>query len=109
MQLRFGYLRGSLPEEAWKKKAQELEKKMFFHRDAFELSTTMANTTRMLRREECFYEAGRLKQTVTTVLQLKNRFQEQKDDLCSWYGYSKKPVLLWVGCRTNYSGVPKYY
>lgn len=93
LDLRILKLRGEIENEHWKKRAQEIEKKMFYHRDAYELSLTFANTIELVHNQPCFYLAANILSSEIEMKKLQERFQQMKDELCSWYGFKKRHIL----------------
>ena len=101
--LRTDFLRGNLDEPQWKKKAQEIEKRIFFHRECYELTLTFVNTVTMMTNQPCFYENENLKESSNTVQDLATNFQELKDELCEWYNYKKRPLCAISGGEATYN------
>ena len=110
LELRIDCLKGRVEEAAWKKKAQEIEKKSHYHRESYELTLTYANTVAMLCNQPCFYDSESRAHSNTSIQLLKINFEEQKDELCKWYSYRprqlearKKMGDRWRGYMASYS------
>lgn len=88
LDLRIDFIKGYIDESRWKQRAQEIEKKMHFHREAYELALTFANTVAMMTEQPCFYDVGHRIESANRLELLKGNFEEQKVNLCRWYGYS---------------------
>ncbi len=107
--MRVSYIRGNIKQDGWKKKVQEIEKKKFFHRDAFELVSTFVATVLMMTQAECWATVSP-EEKRKTLDDLQATFQTQKNALCKWYSYSQRELIRYKGGNGRYYGrEPVYY